>query len=163
LAESAIRRDVRCRAQEVSTSGTLTSSSLTAPTDLLEIRRLLVDDCVQTYLTPGEWYLRREDSNDQYTLIGETIYFQSTSGDYQIDYYEAFDPLVNDNDSNWLLQNYPDIYLFGILAEVAIWSREDPSFFQSRYRSIVENIRRVENLNRYPTQPAVRAVGMTVY
>jgi hypothetical protein len=159
LVEAAIRKDVRCRAMEASTSGTLTAASLTAPTLMVEVRRLIIDDVVQQYLTPQQWEAHADCTHDQYTLVGETLYLQSSTGDYQLDYFKAFDPLTDDTDSNWLLQYYPDVYLFGLLSEAAVWAQQDPTLYQAKFVSAIEKIRRVENANRFPGVMRVRVDG----
>ncbi|MBR7922685.1 hypothetical protein DN523_10145 [Burkholderia multivorans] len=43
----------------------------------------------------------------------------------RIDYYSVIEPLSETNESNWLLEDAPDIYLFGALHEAAVYVRDD--------------------------------------
>jgi hypothetical protein len=40
-------------------------------------------------------------------------------------YYERLAPLVNNNDTNWLLVEYPDIYLYGSLLHARAWLHDE--------------------------------------
>ncbi|MBB2999655.1 hypothetical protein FHX57_001986 [Paraburkholderia tropica] len=44
-----------------------------------------------------------------------------------LEYYVVIEPLSTSNSSNWLLQDAPDIYLWGALAEAADYIRDDTS------------------------------------
>lgn len=156
LVEARIRRDVRCRAMEATASGTLTSQLLDVPARFAEMRQFLIDDEVQNYITPEQWQAKRDSTNNQYTVIGDVFHVQLSTGDYQIDYVQWFAPLVDDNDSNWLLTYHPDVYLFGVLAEVAAYVEKNPAVFASRYQAAVQEVRRVENEARFPGRLTVR-------
>lgn len=43
----------------------------------------------------------------------------------QLDYYTVIEPLSETNESNWLLEDGPDVYLFGALHEAAVYVRDD--------------------------------------
>lgn len=144
LAEARIRRDVRCRAMETSATGTLSATTVALPTRFGEIRRVLLDNKTLRYLTPEEFQARRDSNTGAYTLIGETLHFQKATGDYQIDYWQWFAPFSGNSDTNYLLTNYPDLYLSAVVAEAKIWQNEDPAQWLARYLTIVDEIRRVE-------------------
>lgn len=57
-----------------------------------------------------------------YTVQNEAIHFYPTSGaSGQIMYVDPFCPLSDRNKSNWLLREYPDIYLCGALKWGKAW------------------------------------------
>lgn len=50
-----------------------------------------------------------------------------------ISYYERIPHLSADDDTNWLLSDYPDLYLWGVLLQARAWLHDD-----ARLKSIVE-------------------------
>lgn len=121
LAEANIRRDVRCRAMEQVATGTLSAATLALPTRFLEARRVQLGGEVQNYMNPNEWTLYEESSSGVYTIIGEEFHFQSSSAGYVINYWQAFAPFTDDGDTNWLIENAPDVYLWASLEQAAIY------------------------------------------
>jgi hypothetical protein len=63
-----------------------------------------------------------------YTIVGEELHFETTPDTtYQVEmYYYAFDPLAEDNQTNWVLTDHPDIYLYGTLIEAESFLMNDP-------------------------------------
>ena len=143
LAESQIRQDVRCRAMEQSATGTLSGTTVALPTRFAEARRVILNDRPQRYVTPEEWTRQENYVTDRYTILGQNFLFQG-SGDYQIDYYQWFAALSGASDTNWLLTNHPDVYLFASLAEAAVWTRDDPMIWVQRYQAALEKLRKAE-------------------
>jgi hypothetical protein len=129
LAESDIRTDLRCRAMEQYTTGTLTGATLAHPTRYLEARSLTVDGKPFGYVTP-EIYQAASDANSQrriFTSIGETLYvLNGTSGDaYSLIYFQAFEAFDADADTNWLLTNHPNVYLFAACKQGGLYEGDD--------------------------------------
>jgi hypothetical protein len=50
---------------------------------------------------------------------------QDLGGICQIDYYSILEPLSETNDSNWLLEDSPNTYLFGALYQAGVYMRDD--------------------------------------
>ena len=144
LAESIIRHDVRCRAMEQSATGTLTTNTVATPTRFAQARRVLLGGYVQEYVSPQTWDLLESSSSGHYTILGSNFLFQSTSADYQIDYWQWFAPFTDDGDTNWLLTNHPDIYLFAALIEASDHVAGDRSRWQPRYAEAVQKLRTSE-------------------
>ena len=144
LCEADIRRDLRVREMEQSATGALSGSTLAIPTGFLEMRRVMLADRVQTYLTPAEFNSVRTSSTDSYTILGTNFVFQAASGSYQIDYYKAFDSFSADGDTNWLLTNHPDAYLFGSLAWACTYTQDDPLPHRAAYQAAITRIRQVQ-------------------
>jgi hypothetical protein len=114
LGESDIRIDMRCQAMEQFSSGTLTGETLAHPTRYLEAKTLFVNGNEYAYLTPRQYQSLGDDAtNSVFTSIGQSLYVKSgVSGtSYKLVYYQSFAAFSGDSDTNWLLTNYPDIYL----------------------------------------------------
>jgi hypothetical protein len=144
LCESNIRQDVRCRAMEATATGDLTTTTLAFPTRFAEARRVVLGVQTLQYVTPEEFYPRREFSTGIYTILGDDFVFQSTSGTYAIDYYQWFAPFSADADTNWLLTNHPGVYLWGTLAEAAKFLREDPTVWEAQYATALMKLEKAE-------------------
>lgn len=159
LAESNIRRDVRCRAMEQVATGTLTSNTLALPTRFLEARRVILADVPQNYMNPNEWHLYDGSSNGVYTIIGESFYFQSSTADYTINYWQAFEPLTDAGDTNWLLTNAPDVYLWACLEQAAILIQDQAyaGLAAAQYQKSLQRLNVTEQKARYGGPLFVRA------
>lgn len=107
-----------------------------------------------------ELYANVEVETDElnYTVTGESIIFDDNPGDDLTIVYSAFITLaaLNDgNPTNWLLDDHPDIYLFGSLAEAYAFQRDDEA--AERYKNISDEmlaeIIREANAKRLPAGP----------
>ncbi len=129
LAEVDIRTDVRVQAMEQYTSGTLSGDTLAHPTRYLEARRLTIGGVNYRYVTPEVYAAAVEAGSTQaiYTAIGQTFYILGAeSGDaYTLIYYAAFESMSADDDTNWLLTNYPNVYLFAACKQAGIYLSDD--------------------------------------
>lgn len=108
------------------------------PTGFLEARRLYVNgdpnDTVE-YLTPEDFWGRAGASDDGspvfYTIEGSNFVFAPNGSGYTVKllYYKKFDAFSTDDDTNWLIDNYPFIYQSGALAEAYAYI-EEPAMSQ---------------------------------
>lgn len=144
LAESRIRHDVRCRAMEATATGTLSSSTLELPTRFAEARRVMLGDEVLTYAPPTSFKPRETWGSGVYTITGTDFIFPAESGDYDVQYYAWFAPFSGSSDTNFVLTNHPDIYLFSALAEGCIYIQKDPLPFLGLYEKAVQRLRTME-------------------
>ncbi len=154
LSESQIRRDVRCRAMVQTATGTLSGATLALPTRFIEAISVTLSDTRLDYVDPASFDQIPDETHSYYTIRGDNFEFGSTTGDYSISYYQSFAALSGASDTNWLLTNYPDIYLFSGIAEAAIWLRDDPIIWQQRYLVSVAKLHNTER--KASTAPAVR-------
>ena len=160
LAESHIRRDVRCRAMEQIATGTLSARTLALPTRFLEARNVALDGYPQTYITPQEYAQQADWDAGNYTVKGELFYFQSSTATYSIDYWQAFAPFADDGDTNWLLTNAPEVYLWATLVEAKTYIEGDPSKELAFYQRAVTRLRQTEMQARFPGPLIVRHDGI---
>lgn len=156
LTESRIARDLRIRKQVVNTSiptvaGTQT---ITLPSDFLEIENIGISNSSP----PRTLHVVTPELMDErypaayftgvpavYALLGDTIQLGPTPDAVyavSLDYYQRFAGLAADADTNWLLTNYPAIYLFGALAEAAVYTLDDDrlKLFEARYEAEVQSL-----------------------
>ena len=134
LAEAEIRRDVRIRAMIRTYTMTVTAQSQSLPTDFVEMVRVSLDSSTASqlsYMPPSALY-----QHDAYTDSGDPVFWtiegdylvtapNATGNDLLLAYYRKFDALTDDADTNWLLTNAYDIYLYGSLVHSAPYIKED--------------------------------------
>jgi hypothetical protein len=135
LCESKLKRRLRhWKMEKRATADTVASQrTLALPTDFLEMRHLKLNTdpvTVLEYLPPAimNWNSSSTSLPKYYTIVGEELHFETTPDTtYQVEmYYYAFDPLAEDNQTNWVLTDHPDIYLYGTLIEAESFLMNDP-------------------------------------
>jgi hypothetical protein len=138
LAEARIRRDIRARDQLTDYTATLSSEAVALPADLLEIRH--VKATVSGYPKKLE-YVTEDIYNTQpdasypvfYTVDGNTLKVQGGS-ECVVNYWAKYDAFSADADTNWLLTNSPDVYLFASLVEAYDFLSDDMRMNRSLQR-----------------------------
>lgn len=73
-------------------------------------------------------YANSNDMLNGYTIIGEQLWlctYIDSESVLQFDYFSNLEALSASNPSNWLLQDAPDIYLFGALCEAEPFLKND--------------------------------------
>ena len=176
LAESQIAREVRCGVQEKQTTLNFTGRSAVLPANFLEVRNPFVDDPTRRmdYMTPealrrsaawqngrvGKFYTIEgeasgtpPDDRMQVTIAGPASATSPLS--VVINYYARFNALAQDADTNWLLTNHFDVYLYATLRAAAEYIQEDmlEDRYNAKYMSAVESLIRHENRKRYGAMP----------
>lgn len=129
LAEASIRRDIRARDQLTNYTATLTTEAATLPADLLEIRNVKSTVCgypkVLEFVAESIYDSQPEAAEATFfTVDGNTIKVQGGS-ECVINYWAKYDAFSADADTNWLLTNSPDVYLFASLVEANDYLRDD--------------------------------------
>lgn len=157
-ADSRICDDVKIRAMEKALSLTLTAgdSDVTYPVDCIRLKSALyiVDDDVRYQLTQeSEEYLLGRYTNTASTntgqpvcfyLGGEKLYFNIIADqDYALQgtYYARLG-LSSTSTTNWLLTNYPMIYVYGALIEAETFVAGDPRRWEAMYEEQLARVRR---------------------
>lgn len=109
--------------------------TLTQPTDLIDVRSLSITNNGTTgklsYLAPDQLASQYSDSTTGvprvYTLIGRSFYFRPIpSAVYSVNlvYVSRLATLSNSNTTNWLLANYPLIYLYASLEQFNMYIKD---------------------------------------
>ena len=152
LVESDIRNDVRVRAMEDQTTVALTSQTLPSPTLLLEARQLLVDGWRHEYRTPEAYdaYRLIGGVNRIYTQIGQTFLVNST-GSARLTYTKALEALTAGTNTNYVLTQAPDVYLYGACAHAAQYYQDAGNLerFKALYLGAVKRLNDREQQARY--------------
>ena len=138
LAQAQFNRKIRSHRQITRGSLTIDAQFEALPADWLETIRITMDASPIRALTQ----ISMDDLTRYRTAIDNTtdapVYFAhngtdielfptpSTSYTGEITYYAKVTALSADGDTNWLLTNNPDVYLYGSLVHTAPYLREDP-------------------------------------
>ncbi len=156
LAEARIRRDLNIESQETDNTTVSISSEFTAlstlSSQLTKIRRIanVTSSPYYTlaYRTPTQLLFDYPSSATgtpkAYTIVSSQLQLRPIpDGTYtfEIDYYKWFDPLAT-TATNTLLTNYPDVYLFGSLAEACLLIGDMDGFalWNGRYKEAADGV-----------------------
>ena len=163
LAEATFNRTLRLRAMETTVADTTPSGSKedALPTSYLQMREIhLTTSPVISlaYITPEIMYRIRAGSNNgkpnAYTIVGDNILFGPTPDDgygYSMTYYKAFDALGDDTQTNWLILNAPDLYLYGTLlqAEPFLMNDERVPLWERGVRQVINDLQEQDDRDRH--------------
>lgn len=139
LAEARVARDLRLRGQIATTTLTTVAGtqSVSLPADWLETENITLMTSIprnMASITPEQMDARFPAGYDNgmprfYTVIGSLLILGPTPDDaydISLDYYQKFTALSGTN-TNWLLTNHPNIYLFAALHEFASYVKDAAS------------------------------------
>ena len=158
---------VRVLPMEASTLLTTVSGDVALPTDYLAWRTVkptttpYIDelDYVHPAYLPATQYNRRPPL---FTIEGSTFKMRPVDdavNAYELHYYQKIPTLVgSDLNSNWLLTEYPNAYLFGLMVEAAGQGRnqEMAQLYKARRDEVLAEITQRYALTTGATSPAVR-------
>jgi len=151
LAEAKFNRKLRLSAMETRATTTLAAGDeyIALPSRFLEMRNLQLNTNPVTsleYMTPEIMDRRYGGVTGAplfYAVIADQIQVAPVAAaDYEIEmtFYRAFAPLSQE--SNWLFENHPDIYLYGAMMEAAPYMKDDKALARwgSFYNPIMDDL-----------------------
>lgn len=129
------------RANKQVTTGTISGDSITLPTDWLEGDYLTLTTtprCVLEFVAPEFLQQKNRTGTGRPRLwtVEDAIYLDVTADSaygYQLGYWPVFGALTSTNTSNWVLANFPDVYLHGCLYQAACFVKDSDA--QSKHAS----------------------------
>lgn len=132
MAETKLNRRLRIGAMEKVATVTLTDGAGPLPLDFIEARavtmsngRVLRSYSFQALLGHYNHRVRSAHTPDAFAVVGKSITVRPVwGGDIQVSYYAAIPALKPSNPTNWLLETAPDTYLYALVEEIAIWSKD---------------------------------------
>jgi hypothetical protein len=79
-----------------------------------------------------------------YTVIANQLQIRPAVGGDLIEvvYYQKVPSLIKDEDSNWLSENHPDAYIFGVCTEIAAFAKDELAYtgYDTRFKASVTDI-----------------------
>lgn len=171
LCESRIDNRLRLRENETRATATMSTSDrfLALPDSFLQMRRLTVTTSPQF-----EIYYKAPESMGIVNQIGRPRYFTVTSQiefdrvpdsayTLEMSYYKTLTPLTSLNTTNNVLTNYPELYLYGSLAELSRWANDSEMI--DRYDLIFEkkltDVEKQNSRGRFGPAPRMIYEGAT--
>ncbi len=151
LAEAEFNRTLRVREMSVRTRAPLDSQYVKLPDDFLGMRNI---ELVTDPITPLEYRnpqnldnYRAGDSTGKplfYTVIQNVIEVApAPDGEYTLEilYYQKIKPLASWT-TNFILENHPDAYIFGVLMQSPVYLGHDErvAVWAGRYQQIINQI-----------------------
>lgn len=167
-AEVKVNRRVRLREMEQLAYATYAAGTtaiadrlLALPTGYIELINLRVrpatanDDAYVhvRYVDPGrisDYYATASDGTLYYTLRDQLEFATPVSTDHRVimHYLKKWD--IATDSTNWLLTNYPDVYLYGALSEAEGFLRNDPriQLWQSMFYQALDDLDKLSERGR---------------
>lgn len=157
LAEKRINGDLDARLQD--TVATLTTvantQTVSSPVDVINIRSLVVQsspNVVLNYLTPDQfnYQYRGGDTGTprSFTVIGSSIYLGPTpDAVYSIACdYKASVPSLAGSGTNWLMTNYPHVYLMATLCASVMYTKDKDSLpaWETEYTEAIKSVNSID-------------------
>lgn len=139
---------LRVPAMMAQDTGSVAGGYVAFPAEFIELIRIAAVSGARTYkleyqpLTAFE--AESPSSANWYTYRDNAIYTGvDASTDYVLDYYQSF-TLTNDTDTDWILTNAPNVYVYASLLEAAPFIGDDPriAIWLNLYRSTVAGLNR---------------------
>lgn len=128
LAELKLNRVMRVADMERTVTVPLTDGEGSLPADFLEPRQVLAADGRVLRALPLQELSRHAASGGGpigYAIVGSAIQVRSNGAeDIRLTYYAKIPPLTAVAPSNWLIERAPDVYLYALVEEIAIWERD---------------------------------------
>lgn len=154
LAERKISNNIRSRELEIATNLTLTAgvNSVDLPLDYCSMKSIQIEGTVNSVLAlvPADILLKYNAANETglpqfYSIQNNTIHFSPIpSANYTVNlvYYQDIPSLSGTNPTNWVLTDYPYIYLYGALIEAAIFTNDPDQvdFYQRKFSEAISDM-----------------------
>jgi len=167
LAEAMIKSDVRIMDMVRQATLTVDDQRVAMPDGFLSAISLYMDAQRKKldFLTPYEFY------NDNRTGTTGSPEIFTTEGSYflfapvtsvpvyaKLAYYQSYDALTSDGDTNYLLENHYDVYLFAVLAQAKAFIEDDEQAgkWAQAYTLSVDKLHTSDRRGRFSGAPMKR-------
>ena len=161
---------LRLRGMETrSTASTSTSDEFLAlPDNYLEQRRLQLiltaGDKVLNYVPPGTLRKKtRAGMPDSYTVTSQFEFDRTSDQAYtvEIQFYAKLTGLSSSNATNYILTNFPAVYLYGCLYHLYSWSRdlEEQGNYRQKFIDAIVGANQTDRRGRRGAAPKMRHIN----
>lgn len=163
LAEAKISNNLIGKEQSTSVTITVTAGTniIPLPTDFVSLNMIYVNsNPVSMLMLSDDKKLFTEAGNYTagtptiYTVFGSNIYVSpvpASTYTYTLKYQSDLIALSSINSTNWVLTQFPYIYLYGSLIEASIYTKdpEQVAFYQDKYNDAMTDILQKYEAERY--------------
>ena len=128
--------------------------------------------CTLTYVNPeqlanrislGEFGLNRANQRVYYNIVAKELhlYPNPNIGNLEITYYQKIDPLTVAAPNNWISNDHPECYIFGLLVEITAFAKdaEAMAIWQGRFMESITDMDFDDSITRWSGTPLVVHVG----
>jgi hypothetical protein len=145
LAEAELNRDLRVRQMEVDLALTsITDNMITLATDIVDVKSLWVPGFEGTPLEPNGFDAVLANGltgrPTMYARKGAKGVFFNGSGDVKGVVFQKIPGLGDSTPENWLLDEHPDVYLYGSLKQAAIYAKDDITVYDAQYAGALAGV-----------------------
>lgn len=156
LAEAEFARDPRIRSsfQTAVVDGYTTDGEIAMPSDLLELQELRVGGSVLTQLPHADW--RDRVSGPYFTRVGNVAHITGKpASEYRLTYLQKLPQLAFPSDSNWLLREHYDVYLWKCCEQGSVWMRDVEATlgYKQKYEMAVQSLLTANNYHAWGGGP----------
>lgn len=154
LAETRINGDLDARQQDTSYVMTTVAGQnyLDCPSDLISVRRFAINDTNPdplNYVAPENFTLESNTATSgsprKYTIVGSKFYFDpvpDAAYTANLIYKARLSPLSDSNTTNFLLTNFPRVYLYATLSVASSFTRDLDALqlYESKYQESIKAV-----------------------
>lgn len=162
---------LRTRDMETTVDLTPSSGVATLPEDYLQFRSVTLASSTPrllSYVSPDDatWLYGRNSAglSNSFTVVGDSLsLYPSNASDVSMVYYAKIPELVDDTDTNWVIEKHPNLYLHGALYHLGLF-RRDMSLMQpsaAMVKVIIESVQGTDMVGKY-AYASMRPRGMTI-
>lgn len=124
LAEVKLNRALRVADMEEEATVALVAGKGTLPDDFLEARDVRDGNGRSLRALPLT-VARQPRAQHGFAVVGNTLVVRpATDGELSLTYYARIPALSTAAPVNWLIRRAPDVYLYAVAAEIAVWERD---------------------------------------
>lgn len=167
--EARMNRTIRVRKMEYRVVASVNTQFSTLPDDFLEMRNIQINSTPVTalqYVTPQEAdRIRQSELNGPprfFSIVADRLeLIPPPQATIQVEmvYYRKISELTAPDQTNWMLENYPDMYVYGALVSLAMYVKDDPSNWASLYDSAAKELMDDDQRSQFQgTTPQMRGV-----
>lgn len=102
-----------------------------------------------------------------FTVVGTELEFDrvpDSSYTIQIQYYKKPDPITEANQTNSVITGYPNIYLYGVLHQVFLWSEDmqEAIKYAGKFQDAIKGANKADKKARFGPAPSMSVDGRVV-
>jgi hypothetical protein len=161
LLEARLNRILRTLGMETSTTLTTDAEAIDLPEDCRKVRSAYLDTdpkqelhAVSLGTLRTQYGAQTAGKPEVYAVSGSQLILgpePDDEYDLQLTYYREIPPLTEDNTTNWLILDHPDVYLYGalVMAEAFLWNDERVPMWKSAWDEALDEMIREGNSARH--------------
>lgn len=154
MSEALMKRRLRTMDTERTVTVTVAAGLLALPADCLSVKAVsdVAGDVAARYDFPGP------DVRSYFERRGDALLLTPALDDgavVRVTYQAAFEPLA-DGTTNWLIEDHPDVYFYGILAQAYAWLRDpEAGSYAGLFDGVLDDIQQSRTRDKYGSAPLI--------